>query len=93
MMSGRDAELLVAEERAGAPHAGLDLVEDHEGLVLAAQRLRLPPELVRRQVDPLALDRLGDERRHVATSELAGQCAESPNGIMSRPGAGGRNLS
>ena len=68
-----DAELLVAEEGARPPETGLHLVEDHERLVPAAERLRLLPELVRRQVDPLALDRLGDERRHVAAPELPRQ--------------------
>ena len=68
-----DAELLVAEEGARPSEAGLHLVEDHQRLVPAAERLRLLPELVRRQVDPLALDRLRDERRHVAAPELPGQ--------------------
>ena len=92
MMSGRDPELLVAEERARASEAGLHLVEDHERLVPAAQRLRLLPELVRREVDPLALDRLDDERRHVAPPELAGQGRRCRRrGSCRRPGGGARN--
>ena len=35
---GRDARLLAGEQRAGAAHAGLDLVEDQQQAVLVAQR-------------------------------------------------------
>ena len=86
MMSGRDAELLVTEERPRPAHAGLHLVEDHECLVAAAERLRLLPELLGRQVDPLALDRLGDEGRHVTTPELPGQ----GGGVTERDDVGAR---
>ena len=73
-----DAELLVAEEGARTAHAGLHLIEDHEGFVLPAERLGLPPELVRRHVHALALDRLGDESRHVAATELPSQGGRVP---------------
>ncbi len=63
----------MAEEGPRPSHPGLHLVEDHERLVPATERLGLLPELVRRQVDPFALDRLRDERRHVAAAKLTGQ--------------------
>ena len=73
MMSGVMPNCSWQKKVPERPMTGLDLVEDHEGLVAAAERLRLLPELVGRQVDPLALNRLGDERRHVAPPELSGQ--------------------
>ena len=54
------------------PMPGLDLVEDHQRLVLAAQGLRLEPELVGREVDALALDGLDHEGGDVAPPQLAG---------------------
>ena len=73
MMSGVMPNCSWQKKVPAAPHAGLHLVEDHEGLVPAAQRLRLEPELVGRQVDALALDGLDDEGGDVAPPELAGQ--------------------
>ena len=56
---GRDAELLVRPERAGAAVAALDLVEDQEGAVLVAGLARGVQQLGLERVDPrLALDRL-----------------------------------
>ena len=73
MMSGVMPNCSWQKKVPDPPEAGLDLVEDHERLVPAAERLRLVPELVGRQVDPLALDRLDDEGGHVAPPELPGQ--------------------
>ena len=90
MMSGVMPNCSWQKKVPDRPMPGLHLVEDHERLVPAAERLRLLPELVGREVDALALDRLGDERRHVAPAELTGQGGwASPKGIMSQPGSSG----
>ena len=63
--------MLEREEAPRAPEAGLHLVAHEQRLGRPAQRLRALQVVVRRQVDALALDRLEDQRRHVAARELA----------------------
>ncbi len=59
---GLDAELLVGPRGAGHPDAGLDLVDDEQGLVLAAQVLHALQEPGGEvAVAPLPLDGFGDE--------------------------------
>ena len=63
--------MLVAEEPSGAPHAGLDLVQDQQCAEAPAQGLGLAPVGLGRQVDALALDGLDHQRGHVAPGQLA----------------------
>ena len=92
MMSGCEAPVLVAEELAGPAEAGLHLVHDEQRLVPAAQRLRRLPVLVGGEVDALALDRLDDERGHVAAPRApASRASMSPKGTTSRRAAAGRS--
>ena len=56
---GHDARVLVGPQRAGAPQAALDLVEDERGAVRVAGRARGAQDVVAELVDAaLALDRL-----------------------------------
>ena len=72
---GLDAVVLGRPHRAGAADAGLHLVEHEQDAVLVAQ----PPQVGepaggRDDVAALALDRLDEDRRHVArVGELAEQ--------------------
>jgi hypothetical protein len=59
------------EELAGAADAGLDFVGDEQRAVFAAERERARQELVGRQVDALALDRLDDESRDLLRRQRA----------------------
>ena len=69
---GSDAGLLVREQRAGASHAGLDLVEDEEAAVLVAQLAQPPQALGRHDADAaLALDRLDQDRRSLRADRRA----------------------
>ena len=68
---GLDTPVFEREEAAGAAHAGLDFVGDHQGSVLAAQRERLREIVVRGQVYALALDRLDHEGRDLPGRERA----------------------
>ena len=65
--------MLEREETAGAADTGLHLVADEERAGRAAGGLRSLEVAGRRQVHALALDRLYDERRHIATVQLAPQ--------------------
>ena len=69
---GLETPVLVGEELARPPHAGLHLVDGQQRLVLAAQLLGRRPELVGRQVDALALDGLDDEGGHVPAAGAPG---------------------
>ena len=82
--------MLEREEAPGAPDAGLHLVADEQRARLAAQRLRALQVVGRRQVHALALDRLDDERRHVAARELAlERVAGRRTATGSQPGSSG----
>ena len=77
---GLEAPVLVAEELAGPPQPGLDLVHHEERPVAAAQLLDGAPVLVGGHVDALALDGLDDEGGHVAAAQLAGQGVDVAEG-------------
>ena len=57
--------VLVGPELAGPAETGLDLVDDEEGAVLAAELGRCGPVLLRGQVHALSLDDLEDNGRDV----------------------------
>ena len=63
--------VLQRQEATGAPNAGLHLIAHQQRARVAAQPLRGRQIAVGGQVDALALHRLDDERRHVATCQLA----------------------
>src|SRR5581483_6510075 len=65
-----EAPVLEREHRPGAAEAGHDLVDAEERAVLPAERLRALEVAVRREVDPLALDRLDDEDGDVLALQL-----------------------
>ena len=73
---GLEAPVLQREPPAGAPEPGLDLVEDEQGAVAPAERLR-PLQVARRHGghEP-ALDRLDDEGRDVLGAQLRLQGGE-----------------
>ena len=61
---GADRQLLVGPERAGPPHAGLDLVEDEQGAARVARLAGGDEDLVGDGKDAgLALDRLDHHGR------------------------------
>ena len=63
---GLDAVVLARPHRAGAPDAGLHLVDDEQDAVRVAQRAQVgQPAGRRHDVAALALDRLDEDRRHV----------------------------
>ena len=62
--------VLEREELAGAPEAGLHLVDAEERPVAAAQLLRALEVARRRQEDAVADDRLDDEERDVLGAQL-----------------------
>ena len=67
-----DAGLLDRPPRAGASHAGLDLVGDQQDAVLVADVAQPLQESRRgREVAALALDRLDHDRRHIARRDEA----------------------
>ena len=69
---GNDALLHVREERAGAAHAALDLVQDQQRVVLVAQAARRLQELGRARRHPaFALHRLEDHGADVVAALLA----------------------
>ena len=60
---GHDARVLVGPQRAGAPQAALDLVEDERGAVGVAGRARGAQDVLAEHVDAaLALHRLEQDR-------------------------------
>src|ERR1700680_2752812 len=63
--------MLECEEAPGTTHAGLDLIADEQGPRVTAARLRAEQVVIRWEIHALALHRLHDERRDVATGELA----------------------
>ena len=63
---GLDAELLIGEEGAGAAHAGLDLVDEEEPVLVRAElRHRLDVVRVQGIHAALPLDQLHHHRAHV----------------------------
>ena len=61
---GPDALVLMREPAAGAPEAGLDLIEDQQHAALVADRAKLAQIALRRHDDAgLALNRLDEDRR------------------------------
>ena len=52
--------MLAGEETAGSSESRLDLVDDEDGPVLAAQLLRLRKEASIGLIEPLPLNRLDD---------------------------------
>ena len=87
---GPDAVALVGPQRAGAPHPGLDLVEDQQRAVLVAGRADLAPPArpVERVHARLALDRARAPRPRSRPSTAAGAAAGS---TASKPGTSGAN--
>ena len=68
---GRHTVGLVRPERAGTPHAALDLVEDQQRVVAIAQLAQPLQELGRGRIDAaFALHRLDDHRAHVVAHHL-----------------------
>ena len=68
---GLDVPVLAGEEFSGAADAGLDLVDDEQRAVAAAERFGALEIVVVGQDHALALDRLDHERRHLAVRQRA----------------------
>ena len=71
---GRDADRLIDEQRAGAAHAALHLVEDQQQAVPVADRAQALEESRRHHMDAaFALDRLDHDRRGLVRDGLLHQ--------------------
>ena len=75
-MSGSSPQCSSARKRPVRPRPVCTSSQTNSVAGVAAQRLRARQVAVGRQVDALALDRLDDERRHVAARELARERVE-----------------
>ena len=74
------------EPFASAPQTRLDFVHYEQRAVLPAKLLRFREKFGRGNVDPVPLDGLGDERRHVPLFELGFEVFEVVEIDRLRPG-------
>ena len=90
---GHHALVVAREGAAGPPQTRLDLVGDHEHVVLAADRPHVAQEALRRDDHAaLALDRLEqhrDGRGRALSSMTARSASASPYGTRRKPGVNG----
>ena len=87
--------MLVGEELAGPAQPGLHLVADQQRAVLVQQGGRRGQEAGRHHVHALALDRLDEQRGHVAPAQFGGQrvqVAERDHGVRQQRGEAAAEL-